>query len=233
MSEFKPSPDQLQWAREFLANLPAPVTKNNVGNVAAWEQIESGSNIGPAPGKTGGVWNPLNTVATGGIPNVGQGGSQGNIANYRNLHDGAIQSARWWNTNHNAGARDIVQQLRWNANRLQLQNAINKFYATWGGGPVTLPGVDPNDTGQLSDFKNGGDPGAVKAINDPLSAAASAFGGIVSGILGPLATRAFWIRAGEMVLGAALILVGLVVLFKDLAAGAAMRTVTGAVKSAL
>lgn len=229
MADFKPSPDQLQWARLFLAALPAPVTKNNVGNIAAWEQIESGSQIGPRPGKTGGVWNPLNTVATGGIPNVGQGGSQGNIANYRNLHDGAIQSARWWTTNHNAGAREIVKAIRFDANRLQLQNAINKFYATWGGGPVTLPGVDPKDTGQLSDFQGGGDPGKVNEI-DPLGDIA---GGIFGGLLGPLATRAFWVRAGEMLLGAALIIVGLLVLFKDLAAGAAVRTVTGAVKSAL
>lgn len=246
MGSFKPSADQLAWSKLFLRALHAPVTNSNVVNVAAWEQAESGQNIGPAKGKSGGVWNPLNCVRTPGIPDVGMGGSQGNIANYASLSDGATQSARWWSTNNHAGARLIVQVLKFNdkpattqaesdSAALTLNNAINTFYATWGG-HIVLPNVSPNDAGDLHDFQSGGDSGAATGIDDPLTATGKVVGNVVSAVpswladrLGPLATRAFWIRAGEMALGFFLIIVGLVMLLKGLAPPAAVSALKAAV----
>lgn len=236
-SSFKPSADQLAFAKQFLRALHAPVSANNVVNVAAWEQAESGQNIGPAKGKTGGVWNPLNTTPQAGIPNVGQGGRQGDIANYASLSDGATQTARWFSTNTHAGAKLIVQVLKFDGGALSLNNAINTFYASWGG-HLVLPNVDPADAGNLSDFAggHGGDSGAAGGINDPLSATGKVLGDVASAVpswltdrLGPLATRAFWVRAGEMALGFFLILVGLVMLLKGLAPPAAV----GALKAAV
>lgn len=238
--KFKPSANQIAFAKTFLAKLGAPVTNNNIANVSAWEQSESGSAGEPHAGKTGGVWNPLNTVVAPHISNTGAGGTQGNIANYADLQTGAVNSALWFTTNTHPEVKPILAVLRGDFSLESLNATVNVFYGTWGG-HITFPGVDPKVIGTLKDSQSGGDTGAATGINDPISSAGGAVVGAAGdaasaaahAILGPLSTRAFWIRAGEMAIGVSIIVVGIIMLTKNTSVGNAVKGAAGnAVKGA-
>jgi hypothetical protein len=126
-----------QWATMFLKDIGAPQTKENVAIVVAWGMAESGS---PSAGaQSHGGWtnyNPLNIVTQANDSHVGQGGSQGDIADFADAATGAAQSARLFTGN--AAAAPIINALRGKHGVSAVNDAINGFYATWGGGPLAL-----------------------------------------------------------------------------------------------
>lgn len=120
------TPDQ--WAAAVLKGFGAPVTATNIDTLTRWANAESG---GYNPNSGGGKYNPLNVVVQSNDRHTGQGGSQGDIADFGSLADGVAATTRLFTGNRNAAP--IVNALRAN-NQPGAFSAIQSFYKTWGGG---------------------------------------------------------------------------------------------------
>lgn len=132
------------WAVSWLTAIGAPVTQNNIDNVIRWGIAESGT---PGSNQGHGGWtnfNPFNVVTQSNDNHVGQGGTQGNIADFGNMQDGVNASARLFLNNSNAAG--IISAFRSNASTSTLNSAINSFYSSWGGS-INLTGVTPTGGG--------------------------------------------------------------------------------------
>lgn len=127
-----------QWAGALLKAFGAPVNATNLDTLTRWANSESG---GYNPNSAGGRFNPLNVVVQDGDNHSGQGGSQGDIADFSNLADGIRATARLFQGNPNAAG--IIQGLR-SSNQPATFAAINRFYSSWGGS-INFGGA-PSDT---------------------------------------------------------------------------------------
>lgn len=116
-----------QWAGALLVAFGAPVNATNLDTLTRWANAESG---GYNPNSPGGRFNPLNVVVQSGDNHSGQGGSQGDIADFSNFADGIRATARLFQGNQNAAG--IIQGLR-TSNQPATFAAINRFYSSWGG----------------------------------------------------------------------------------------------------
>lgn len=159
------------WAIAFLHQIGAPVTPNNIATVIKWGTAESGSPSGAQ--QSFGGWanfNPLNVVVQSNDGHTGQGGTQGDIANFGSIAAGAAASARLFKANPNAAG--IIASLRADAPAASVQNAVRSFYSTWGGS-ITFAGLKADLTHSPAHQAN------------TTSFAGDVGGGIISGILGP------------------------------------------------
>lgn len=134
-----------------LAKWGAPATPTNIDTMLRWANNESG---GYNPNSAGGKFNPLNVVTQSGDNHTGQGGSQGDIADFGTFADGVNATARLFAGNRNAAG--IIDALKAN-NQPGAFSAINRFYSTWGGAPLSF-GQAPNDTAAPG-VADGGGPG--------------------------------------------------------------------------
>lgn len=116
-----------QWASAFLVAIGAPPNATNIDTMTRWANAESG---GYNPNSGGGKFNPLNVVVQDNDNHTGQGGSQGDIADFGTLADGVRAAARLFQGNQNAAG--IIQGLR-SSNQPATFAAIQRFYGTWGG----------------------------------------------------------------------------------------------------
>jgi hypothetical protein len=122
-----------EWARQFLVAVGAPVTQNNIDNIIAWGNIESGP-----PGshrQTYGGWdgyNPLNVVRQTGDNSL-PGNNSAGVVNFATFNDGVQSSARLF-LGSSGTKQAIIAALRANAPTATLGAAINNFYASWGSG---------------------------------------------------------------------------------------------------
>jgi hypothetical protein len=130
-----PNYDIVSFAIDFLHGIGAPTTPGNIQAVVGWANAESS---GYNPSRAGGRNNPLNIVATANDGHVGQGGSQGNIADFATPQAGAAATARFFNDTPGAKA-NIVQAFRSDAGVGAIQTVVNQFYGQWGGS-ITFAG---------------------------------------------------------------------------------------------
>lgn len=226
----QPGYDIVAFAVDFLGQIHAPVTPANVAGVVAWSNSES---QGYNPHSAGGLNNPLNIVATAHDGHSGQGGSQGDIADFPDPHTGAVATAKLFTGNRNAAP--IIAALRNSSGTGTLQAAVNRFYSSWGGS-ISFGGstVSPD---QISAAQANVGHGAGAA--DLTSAGSTIIGDIGSGfstiigvvpglgglvqtatLPGKLAglvigTFANWRYVLELFAGAAMILVGLYLIARD------------------
>lgn len=127
LSQAIPGYTPTQWADAFLQAIGAPVNATNEDTLTRWANAESG---GYNPSVAGGKYNPLNVVTQSNDSHTGEGGSQGDIADFGNLTDGVAAAARLFQGNGNAAG--IIQGLR-SSNQPATFAAIQQFYGTWGG----------------------------------------------------------------------------------------------------
>lgn len=116
------------WASAVLKGFGAPVNQTNIDSLTRWANAESG---GYNPNSGGGKYNPLNVVVQSNDKHTGQGGSQGNIADFGNLQDGVAATVRLFT--HNKNAAGILDGLR-SSNQQATFSGVQSFYGTWGGG---------------------------------------------------------------------------------------------------
>lgn len=116
------------WAAAVLKGFGAPVNATNIDSLTRWANAESG---GYNPNSGGGKYNPLNVVVQSNDKHTGQGGSQGNIADFGNLQDGVAATVRLFT--HNKNAAGILDGLR-STNQQATFSGVQSFYGTWGGG---------------------------------------------------------------------------------------------------
>lgn len=154
------------WAVLLLKGFGAPVSATNIDTLTRWANAESG---GYSPSSSGGKYNPLNVVVQSGDKHTGEGGSQGDIADFGNMADGIAATVRLFTGNKNAAP--IVNALRAN-DQPGAFKAIQQFYGTWGGN-ISFPGP-PADTSTGTPAA-GGDTGApgdgTSSSTDPASTA--------------------------------------------------------------
>lgn len=120
-----------QFADALLTKWGAPVNATNEGVLERWFNAESS---GYNPGSAGGRYNPLNIVVTPGDGHSGQGGSQGDIADFPDLATGVNATAAFFSPTGGT-KQQILDALR-ASNAAAATSAINSFYASWGGGPI-------------------------------------------------------------------------------------------------
>lgn len=208
--------DPVAWSIDFLNAIGAPTTPTNINTVIAWGTAESGAASGG--GQAHGGWsnfNPLNVVVQSNDAHVGQGGTQGNIADFGSQSAGVKASARLFLNNPNAAP--IIASLRSASPLDQVNAAINRFYSTWGGS-INLAGVTPSTA-----------PGAAHTAQTT-----SVAGDVVNGLLGPVLGGASQIVGGpaklagvfiglfsnwrylaEVFIGGAMILLGVLLVLHD------------------
>lgn len=221
------------WATGFLTAIGAPVTQNNINNVVAWGTAESGkpgSRQGPAGGWSN--YNPLNVVTQSNDRHTYAGGSQGNIASFGNVDDGVNATARLFLGNKNAAP--IIQTLRADGSRDQLNSAVNRFYGSWGGS-IHLPGSTGDANTPIGDGATQPDVQLSGASVDGIGKALKEAAGVLvlpgkglgdvldvlkhSG-LNPLESLGVWAASellylGEIVGGFSLIVLGVVIVLVD------------------
>ena len=134
----KPGYDIVSWSIDFLNALGYQPTPQNVSSVVAWANAESS---GYNPHASGGLNNPLNVVATANDGHSGQGGVQGNIADFPDPATGAKAAAALFKGNRNA--KPILDVFSKSGGVAALNSAINQFYASWGG-HITLSTASVN-----------------------------------------------------------------------------------------
>jgi hypothetical protein len=220
------------WAIGFLKGIGAKPTKNNVDAIIAWGIAESGQ---PGTNQGHGGWtnfNPLNIVTQSGDNHTGQGGSQGNIADFGTLQDGVNASVRLFTNNPNAAP--IISALKNNASVAGVNNAVNRFYSSWGGS-INFAGINPSaavgnvqldkvNLNPLSadfwkNFATGGLVGAITDTNNPFTSTLDVlkvFGGIgvfISHLLDN------WRYVVQFLAGAALTIVGFLLILHDTGVG--------------
>jgi hypothetical protein len=150
----------VSWAMAFLTQIGAPLTQQNIDSIIAWGTAESGSPAGQQQQFGGWAnYNPLNVVTQSNDGHTGQGGSQGDIANFGDAGTGATQSARLFKNNPNAAP--IINALKASASVAEVNAAVNQFYSTWGG-TISFAGITPDTTDSpVGTSAAPGDPTAV------------------------------------------------------------------------
>lgn len=190
------------WAVGFLRGIGAPVTANNIQSIIAWGTAESGApsagTPGSAAGQAHGGWNnfnPLNVVVQTGDKHTGQGGQQGNIADFGSLADGVAASVRLFTGNRHAAP--IVTTLKGDQPIGIVNSAVNSFYGTWGGS-INFSGYRPGDLTKIGATTLGA-PGS--ASGSPLDAIVNAIP-VIGGVLtAPLKAGEALIAIDKTILG--------------------------------
>lgn len=227
--------DIVSFAIDFLTGLGAPLSPSNIGAVVAWANAESS---GYRPTSSGGKNNPLNIVRTSGDGSSGQGGSQGNIADFPTPAAGAAATIRFFN--YGSGQKGaILNALKSNAGTGAISSAVNAFYGQWGSG-INFSGAPPIDPGTHkataggTAIAPGGAPTTATTAGVPLLDGASAvlggLVGVVPGLSDVIKTAALpaqlagviigvfanWRYVLELAAGGAMILVGVNLIVKDI-----------------
>lgn len=217
-----------EWATELLKRWGFPQTATNLDTLTRWANAEAG---GYNPNVRGGKYNPLNIVAQGrsGLAygarssvdgSIGQGGAQGDIADFGSLTDGINATVNLFSKNKNAAG--IIAGLR-GSNQQETFDAINRFYSSWGG--TFSPGGQPADTqtgtagaGGPDTFAGTAADGTVGTADDgcPQLFALHALGFKIG--LNRCQGRA-WLGAAALAGGALIVLVGVAILGSGSRAG--------------
>lgn len=161
------------WAKQFLAGVGAPATATNIDTITRWMNVESG---GYNPGSSGGRYNPLNIVATSGDGHSGQGGSQGNIADFPDLQTGVHATVAFFSPK-GGNKQAIVDALK-RSDQAATVAAINAFYASWGGS-FSLGGSPAETTAAGAGTTTAGGSGSADAGGCP-----QLFGFTLPGLIG-------------------------------------------------
>lgn len=176
----QPGYDIVAFAVDFLNAIGAPITPSNVGAVVAWANIESS---GYNPGVAGGLNNPLNIVVTPGDGHSGQGGSQGDIADFPSPAVAIDAYKRFW-----LPKTGIVTALRSDAGIPAISGVVNAFYGQWGSG-ISFGGASPINPGSglpTAGGGTGGSGGGGGGGTNPFNALFAAGGALASSPLGTL-----------------------------------------------
>lgn len=205
-------PSMRDWAIAILQGIGAPVSPNNIANLAAWNACE-----GNASGKSGlGINNPFNTTLGSQYPGV----NSVNVRNFPSMQVGVAQTVA---TINQGNMSPIKRALVADAPRSTFAGALGA--APWGTNPqcvasasggsstvggTTLPG-DPGLGGSGSGAVQGGtgtggDPGSGCLISSP------SFLGLGGGCLFSVGESRALLGGLLMVAGAAVVLVGVVLL---------------------
>lgn len=211
-----------QWATELLKGFGAPVNQTNIDTLTRWANAESG---GYNPNSGGGKYNPLNVVTQSGDRHSGQGGSQGDIADFGNMNDGIAATVRLFTGNHNAAG--IVQGLR-TTNQPATFAAIQSFYGSWGGG-INFGAPPPDSSTGTAGTSSG--PGGTPTTPTPADLTGTTDDCIWKLTMpGPVPNFCLHASQGRALLGAATMAAGVGLLI--VAAGiASRRQIIGAVGS--
>ena len=222
--------DPVAWAIDFLNAIGAPTTPGNITTVIAWGTAESGAASGS--GQAHGGWsnfNPLNVVVQNNDAHVGQGGTQGNIADFGSQQAGVAASARLFLNNPNAAP--IINALRQGAPLGAVNDAINQFYSSWGGSihlsgaPSTAPGTahTAQTTNVVSDAITGA-LGPVLGGFTQIAGGPAKLAGIFVGVFSN------WRYVAEVFIGGAMIVLGILLVLHD--TGATSKLTQGAATGA-
>lgn len=236
------------WAVAWLIAIGAPVTDNNINNVIAWGIAESGQ---PGHNQGHGGWtnfNPLNVVTQSNDAHTGQGGSQGNIADFGSLNDGVGASARLFL--HNPNAAPIINAFRSDADISTVNSAVNQFYGSWGG-HISLGGVPAGagskSIGSVGDATGNAiltSSGASKlCLPGPLAVCVPNPIGVGAGVFNAAsATTALagdillmfsnWRYVVEFIVGVGMVLLGIRLIYADLSGNRVLPDVKGAGQTA-
>lgn len=137
------------YATRLLKAWGVPVNPTNLDTLTRWMSAESS---GYNPNSPGGKYNPLNIVAQGrgGLTtgqvspvdgSVGQGGSQGDIADFPDAQSGITATARFFSPR--GGTKEQILNGFRASNQAATVAAISRFYGSWGSG-FSLGGTPPN-----------------------------------------------------------------------------------------
>lgn len=190
-----PTPLPSGWETDVLIALGAPVTPNNIHNLDVWQKAEGGSTMNPDS------YNPLDTTlpATGSHPTNSVG-----VQAYPNWQTGLFATVHTLQQRNMAG---IVAALKADAPLPSFAAAVNS--SPWGS---HLPSADSsppssNTTGtgtSVTATPTGFDLGSIPIIGGILSPL-----DFLNKVWKLLTNRTFWIRVGEVFLGAGLLFTGL------------------------
>lgn len=218
--------DIVSFAVDFLNSIGAPVTPGNVGAIVAWANLESG---GYNPSVAGGANNPLNIVTTPGDGHSGQGGSQGDIADFPNPATAIRAYKNFWLPKTN-----IVNAFRSDAGIPAISSAVNSFYGSWGSS-ISFSGAGGINPSTGQETSAAGDLGTVGAtatttgvslnpVTDLQNIAAKIAGVGIGGALGPFfdvfgGVKKAVLLGGQALAGMVFITLGIIIILVDAGGG--------------
>lgn len=226
--------DAVAFAIDFLSAYKAPLTPSNIGAVVAWENAESS---GYNPSVAGGKNNPLNIVRTPGDGSTGQGGSQGDIADFPTPAAGVAATVKFFSA---AGDKaNIVAAFRQDAGVSAIESAVNTFYGQWGGhislagGGITPTAGQTSAAGavQTTGLSIGDIPGIIGSLPGDIAGAIPGLGSITNPLQLFVGIFANWKYLVQGWIGILMVGLGVVIILVDV--GAVRKAGEGAAVAAV